>query len=256
MYTYVFDGWPRLLYNRVVMAGVLRWLGSVSLCRLLFFSLVLRLALLCYGEWQDRNFAVKFTDIDYHVFSDAAGHVARGKSPFLRPTYRYTPLLAMLLVPNHYLIASFGKLLFIAGDLASGWLIHRMLTLQAVDDSVKILSCSLWLLNPLTATVSSRGNAESLLAVLVLSSLYTIMCRRTFLSGILYGLAVHMKIFPIIYSLPFFLLLDNAYCKGARKGRQAGNWTGVKGIINRERVLFTTVSAMTFFIISATLFLW
>ena len=175
---------------------------------LLLVSLLIRLCLLLYGEWQDRHFAVKFTDVDYYVFSDAAKLIVEGQSPYLRLTYRYTPILSLLLTLNHYLFYSFGKLLFIACDVLTGWLIYRILTLRGTPESLKLISCSFWLFNPLTAAVSSRGNAESVFSFLVLLTLYFVLCGRIFLSAVMYGLSVHMKIFPIIYSLLLFLFLD------------------------------------------------
>ena len=222
----------------------------ISLRLLLTSALVLRILMVAYGEWQDKNFAVKFTDIDYHVFSDAAKYVTEGKSPFLRPTYRYTPLLAILLTLNHYLFYSTGKLFFVACDLLAGWLIYRILTLQSVEERKKLVSCFLWLLNPLTATVSSRGNAESLLAVLVLACLYSIMCKRLVVSAVLYGLAVHMKVFPIIYSLPLILLLDENY-----QDKKNNSTSLLKRLLNRSRMTFAIISALTFFLITFLLYL-
>ena len=49
-------------------------LRAVFLC-----AVLARAVRLVYGEWQDANFTVKFTDIDYHVFSDAARHVVGGQ---------------------------------------------------------------------------------------------------------------------------------------------------------------------------------
>lgn len=76
---------------------------------LLLVSIALRALLIAYGELQDRLSTVKYTDVDYNVFTDAARYVAQGQSPFLRSTYRYSPLLAYLLVPNILVSRIWGK---------------------------------------------------------------------------------------------------------------------------------------------------
>lgn len=48
-------------------------------------------------------------------------------SPYRRETYRYTPLLAILLAPNNWLHKSFGKCLFSGCDILAGILIHKLL---------------------------------------------------------------------------------------------------------------------------------
>ena len=41
----------------------------------IIFSIVLRVALIFYSEWHDAHSVLKYTDIDYHVFSDAARYL-------------------------------------------------------------------------------------------------------------------------------------------------------------------------------------
>jgi hypothetical protein len=76
-----------------------------------------RLLLLAWSAIQDKFMTVKYTDVDYLVFSDAARSVAEGGSPYDRATYRYSPILAFLLLPNTFLHPAWGKLLFTATDM-------------------------------------------------------------------------------------------------------------------------------------------
>jgi len=88
--------------------------AGMTLRCVVLVSAALRLALVVFGEWQDAHLEVRYTDVDYLVFSDAAASVAAGGSPFARATYRYSPILAFLLLPNSLLHAACGKLLFSA----------------------------------------------------------------------------------------------------------------------------------------------
>ena len=219
-------------------------------------SVVFRGLLLIYGEWQDSKFAVKFTDIDYHVFSDGAKHVVDGKSPFLRPTYRYTPLLAILLTLNHHLFFSFGKILFVCCDLGVAILILRILTMRGVGKIKKTFSILLWLLNPLTATVSSRGNAESVISILVLLTLYFLICRRIYFAAFFFGVAIHVKIFPIIYSLSLFLFIDDNCTTNTNLQTSPLEITSAfRRFLSPLRLKFTYISVVTFIIITSYLYI-
>jgi phosphatidylinositol glycan class M len=130
-------------------------------------AIIFRLVLLVYGRWQDANSPLKYTDIDYLVFTDAARFVAQDRSPYDRATYRYTPLLP----------------------------------------ARALQFASIWLLNPMVANISTRGSSEGLLAVIVLALLWAILARYTLAAGCLLGFAVHFKIYPFIYAASMFIWL-------------------------------------------------
>ncbi|CAG9321016.1 unnamed protein product [Blepharisma stoltei] len=177
--------------------------SRISTTSLYILSAVIRFALLIYGEWQDRTMELKYTDIDYKVYSDAANYVYEGNSPYLRHTYRYTPLLAYILIPN-VLVPFFGKILFIVGDLVSGCFLIKLLKLENENP---LWSATL-LLNPIAINVSTRGSSDSLTSVLLLGAIYFLKTNKIELAGILYGLSVHLRIYPIIYCLSFYLWID------------------------------------------------
>ncbi|KAL1518306.1 hypothetical protein ABEB36_001948 [Hypothenemus hampei] len=209
----------------------------------IIFSSLIRLVLIGYGLYHDQKFQVPYTDIDYKVFTDAARHVVNRESPYNRLTYRYSPLIAYLLVPNVLLTPAFGKLLFCEADLIVAYIIYKLVYLsiaQWIDkvDALKVLALNeskglkakkgkklikhnakveiagywshvamlFWLYNPMTLAISTRGNSDSLACLLVILTLYCIHTNwNSYVVGLLHGLSIHFRLYPIIYSLLFYV---------------------------------------------------
>ncbi|XP_075682941.1 GPI alpha-1,4-mannosyltransferase I, catalytic subunit [Rhinoderma darwinii] len=230
--------------------------GLLTLPFMFSIAFLARMVLLIYGVYQDRTMLVKYTDIDYHVFTDAARYITQGSSPYERATYRYTPLLAWMLTPNIYLTEVYGKLLFVCCDLIAAFLIHRILTLQGLEYHTASKYCAFWLFNPLPMAVSSRGNAESVLAVLVLSALYYVKKRHLVKAALLYGLSVHLKIYPVTYLLPIALSLQTPRTEGNRSHvgsvlkRFTKSWGLFPRLLNWDTLTFGIVSSLTLFTLS------
>lgn len=221
----------------------------------LFINLLIRIALIKYGDFMDAHSEVPYTDIDYRVVTDGAMHIRNNSSPYLRHTYRYSPLLAMSVLPNLTLHPSFGKVLFSCCDLLIGILIKAIVcnefkrtflnnskavinrinskngrqgkkqVLQehiledAINDKlsrkyekVGEWSAYFWLYNPLTMVIGTRGNGDALSSLMVLVALYFLQLPRqgavnVFLAGLFHGVAIHLRLYPIFFSLAYFLVL-------------------------------------------------
>lgn len=206
-------------------------------------NIVVRLVLIVYGEVQDCLSEVQYTDVDYKVVTDGARHVLRGESPYDRHTYRYSPLLAYLMVPNVIGHKFLGKVIFAICDLLVGVLIRRMVlheflqtfrenalamqthaktrTLSAarsVDSLLlpqkyqdkAVLSALIWLYNPFSMVIGTRGNGDSIICLLVLLTLHLLLKPRHgfathFGAGLIHGLAIHYRVYPIIFSIAYYL---------------------------------------------------
>jgi phosphatidylinositol glycan class M len=211
-------------------------------------SIVFRAVLLIYGRWQDANSPVKYTDIDYLVFTDASRYLATNSSPYERATYRYTPLLAWLLYPTSWggLWFEFGKVLFAAGDVVTGWLIFRILRGQGMSTERSMRFASIWLLNPMVANISTRGSSEGLVVVIVIALLWAALQKRILLAGCLLGFGVHLKIYPFIYAASIFWWLD-------RSPKQ--DVSLLRRLMSYDRVALAVSSFLTFMTLNGVMFL-
>ncbi|KAJ7172302.1 glycosyltransferase family 50 protein, partial [Mycena filopes] len=241
----------------------------------LLLSIAVRVVLILYSEWHDAHSVVKYTDIDYRVFSDAArfllnptsDNLAQGPlkvglsigDPYTRETYRYTPLLVLLLAPNEFIHPSFGKFLFAACDIFNGLLIYDLLvsfvlpTSQVSMDPARTrklatIYAALYLLNPLVFAISTRGSSESVLSLFVLLTLYTALKGRWDAAAVALGLSTHWKIYPVIYGVS---------CLGVIGGAPTSpGWLGyLRTLINARTIRFGVLSASTFLALGAGCYL-
>lgn len=114
----------------------------------------------------------------------------------------------------------------------------------------------LWLLNPFPLNISTRGSSESVLGALILSSLYLLsspsssdrpfsssqssLTRRQVLGSALLGLAVHVKIYPVVFAFAVLGWL----------GRGQRTWFGRMGLCRRG-IEFGLVSGGIFGLVTA-----
>lgn len=130
--------------------------------------------------------------------------VAKGRSPFERATYRYTPFLAWLLLPNVifpefgkflYFVKNFlGKILFCFVDILIGWILFRIsledlrslrnkISLEELGENIYEIKFGIsvfWLFNPFIMIISARGSADSLVCAAVLLTLYLLKKNKVF----------------------------------------------------------------------------
>ncbi|KAF2007334.1 glycosyltransferase family 50 protein [Amniculicola lignicola CBS 123094] len=223
-------------------------------------AILLRAVFLVYGHFQDAFSPMKYTDIDYYVFTDAARFISRGKSPYARDTYRYTPLLAWFIYPTTWpgFWFSFGKVLFAIGDIVAGWMMFRILrTYQKMPQEQALKFASIWLLNPMVATISTRGSSEGLLGVIVIALLWAVLSKRAELAGVLLGFAVHFKIYPFIYATSIVWWLDGSRLgqkKTTRPEISSGLATQIRQFANRDRIVLTIYSLATFMGLNLAMF--
>lgn len=197
-------------------------------------ALLLRLGLVVLADRVDARSATAaaavepaYTDVDYAVLSvrgrrplrrptlpptppmptptqDAAALVLRGRSPYERAAFRYSPVLALLCVPNVLIHRACGKVLFCLCDLLVGHLLCATARVLSGDPHRQLVSL-VWLFNPLVIAISTRGSADSVVCVLVLCALHATLRRWPVRAGLALAAAIHLRLYPIIYTVPLLL---------------------------------------------------
>ncbi|EJD02392.1 glycosyltransferase family 50 protein [Fomitiporia mediterranea MF3/22] len=241
-------------------------LKNTSFKTVVLFSIVLRIALIFYSEWHDKHSVVKYTDVDYRVFTDAARFLLHPTiSPYYRETYRYTPLLALIMTPNILLHPSFGKYLFSACDIIVGVLLYKLLLSTVLPRTMPeatneqrerhaTLYASLHLLNPMVFSISTRGSSESTLGALVIMTLYLAMIprktQRTWdATAVMLGAATHWKIYPLIYGVSIVAVMASESAKDS----SINSW--VQDLVSKRSIRFAITSAGTFMLLNGIMYL-
>lgn len=207
---------------------------------------LIRVCLHVYSSYHDERFEYRFTDIDYFVFSDAARMMLEKKSPYDRHTYRYSPLLAFMMLPNITLHPECGKLLFSVFDILTGYMLEK-----TIEKGSEFLS-ALWLLNPFIILISARGNADCLICFFVIATVFFLKKDNIFMAAVFYGISVHFKIYPIIYALPIMLYLYSDAIKDFHDFKSLFHnvFHSFMLGINRKQLCFAITSASVFFLAS------
>ena len=172
------------------------------------------------------------------------------------------------------------QFLFSAADIFVGWQLWRLAALQRAPPRAALAAAAAWLCNPFTFAISTRGSCDALAAAPLVGALLLLLRGRRVLAALLYGVAVHARIYPIIYAPATVLFLarrrlalaarrqqqqqpqqrkrqgrsssrskagTGAAAAGAAAAGAATSWRAFAGAVAREALEFGGVSGGVFF---------
>lgn len=199
---------------------------------------------------------IDYTDIDYHVISDGGNMILNGKSPYDRETYRYTPLLALLVTFNSFLNYNIGKIIFSVIDVYVAYIIEQLISenklnstnynknnnsvakIKETKDYDNNLATLIYLYNPFTINICTRGSSDCIITLFVLLTLKYIRKESYLMAGFVYGLSVHFKIYPIIYAPALYMYIIHKSTKEQYQINQQPSILNEINNINNKLFLF------------------
>ena len=108
-----------------------------------------------------------------------------------------------------------------------------------------------WTFNPLTVILSTRGSNDTMITFLVFLAIFLLLRKWYVLAGIVYGLCIHFKIYPIFYSFVFYFFIDCDRALIASGGSPYKAIISKNGFFTRNRIVFTFFTVATLFGLTA-----
>jgi phosphatidylinositol glycan class M len=91
------------------------------------WAFLLRLAFIWMGKIIDNSRSPNvYTNKEYEVMTNAAGHLLGGGSPYATTSFKSSPLAAFLCIPNHLFSPESAKVLYALTDILIGWFIWKI----------------------------------------------------------------------------------------------------------------------------------
>ena len=162
--------------------------------------------------------------------------------------------------------------MFAAADVFAGWLVVKTLVnsgqgrangsegkgrdgrdaARGTDQAKAMKFACVWLLNPVVATISTRGSSEGLLGVMSAGLVWAVLRRKVVLAGLICGLGVHFKIYPFIYGTSILLHLeppsypDTSAREEAKPPAVSSLFEKAVAFVSKERITFTCTALASF----------
>lgn len=161
--------------------------------------------------------SLKYTDIDYYVFHDAAEYITLSRSPYERLGYRYPPLLALLVTSNIYIHRLSGKFIFAAFDSLITYVTYEFLNeFEEKNNTTKSREtakrwATIWTFNVVSINICTRGSADSITNFFVIVLIHVLVNLNDIMfSGAILGFLVYWRIYPVIYITTIVAFLFSA----------------------------------------------
>lgn len=138
------------------------------------------------------------------------GRKLKETSPYERATFRYTPLLPVLLSPVH-VHPLLGKVILSIFSLC----VPSLLLAPPLSSS-PFATHLIWSLNPMVLNITTRGSSEAILSVIVVGALSLFLRGKETAAAVVWAFAVHWKVYPVVYVTSLWACLGRCGWFGTR----------------------------------------